>query len=164
MVGIGSIWLRIETGGGLMWTRWWTSGFHKMLGSSRAAAQLAASQEGLSSMSEWVSELIDGCQPHLVLRSAFNSDSYQSSITACRWVLTEMVTELQSIRNLIDIFFIFATRFYQRSLPHDSILRHFIFSHLISVFYLILSRVSVTKARVWIGESVYWIFTSRNYN
>jgi hypothetical protein len=29
---------------------------HKMLGSSRVAAQLAASQEGLSSMSEWVSE------------------------------------------------------------------------------------------------------------
>jgi hypothetical protein len=41
-----------------MWTRrwpWWTSGFHKMLGSSRVAAQLAASQEELSSMSEWVS-------------------------------------------------------------------------------------------------------------
>jgi hypothetical protein len=55
MVGIGSIWLRIWTGGGLMWRRWWTSGFHKMLGSSRIAAQLAASQEGLSSMSEWVS-------------------------------------------------------------------------------------------------------------
>jgi hypothetical protein len=41
---------------GLMWTQWWTSGFHKMLGSSRVAAQLAASQEWLSSMSEWVSE------------------------------------------------------------------------------------------------------------
>jgi hypothetical protein len=53
MVGIGSIWLRIGTGGGLMWAWWWTSGFHKMLGSSRVAAQLAASQEGLSSMSEW---------------------------------------------------------------------------------------------------------------
>jgi hypothetical protein len=54
MVGIGSIWLRIGTVGGLMWTRWWTSGFHKMLGNSRVAAQLAASQEGLSSMSQWV--------------------------------------------------------------------------------------------------------------
>jgi uncharacterized protein YeeX (DUF496 family) len=54
MVEIGSIWLRIGTGGGLMWKRWWTSGFHKMLGSSRVVAQLAASQEGLSSMSEWV--------------------------------------------------------------------------------------------------------------
>jgi hypothetical protein len=53
-LGIGSIWLKIGTGGGLMWTRWWTSGFHKMLGSSRIAAQLAASQEGPSSMSEWV--------------------------------------------------------------------------------------------------------------
>jgi hypothetical protein len=38
----------------VMWTWWWTSGFHKMLGSSWVAAQLAASQEGLSSMSEWV--------------------------------------------------------------------------------------------------------------
>jgi hypothetical protein len=28
----------------------------------------------------------------------------------------------------------------------------------------ILLRVLVTKARVWIGESVYRIFTSRNYN
>jgi hypothetical protein len=55
MVGIGSIWLRIGTGGGLMWTRWWTSGFHKMLRSSWVAAQLAASREGLGS-SEWVSE------------------------------------------------------------------------------------------------------------
>jgi hypothetical protein len=34
--------------------RWWISGFHKMLGSSRVAAQLAASREGLGSMSEWV--------------------------------------------------------------------------------------------------------------
>jgi hypothetical protein len=56
MVGIGSIWLRIGTDGGIMWRRWWTSGFHKMLGSSRVAAQLATSQEGLSSMSEWVSD------------------------------------------------------------------------------------------------------------
>jgi hypothetical protein len=30
-----------------------------MLGSSRVAAQLAASQEGLSSMSEWVSDSLD---------------------------------------------------------------------------------------------------------
>jgi hypothetical protein len=29
---------------------------------------------------------------------------------------------------------------------------------------IILSRVSVTKTRVWIGDSVYWIFTSHNYN
>jgi hypothetical protein len=33
------------------WTRWWTFGFHKLLGSSWAAAQLAASQDGLSSVS-----------------------------------------------------------------------------------------------------------------
>jgi hypothetical protein len=39
------------TSGGLLWTRWWTFGFHKMMGSSWVAAQLAASQEGLSSVS-----------------------------------------------------------------------------------------------------------------
>jgi hypothetical protein len=48
MVGIGLIWLRIGTSGGLLWRREWTFGFHKTLGSSRVAAQLVASQEGLS--------------------------------------------------------------------------------------------------------------------
>jgi hypothetical protein len=51
---IGLIWLRIGTSGWLLWTRKWTSGFHKMLGSTWVAAQLAAFQEGLSSMSGWV--------------------------------------------------------------------------------------------------------------
>jgi hypothetical protein len=50
----GMIWLRIGTSGGLLWTRQWTFEFHKMLRSSWVAAQLAASQGGLSSMSEWV--------------------------------------------------------------------------------------------------------------
>jgi hypothetical protein len=50
MVWTGSMWLRIGTSGGLLWTWWWTFGFLKMLGSSWVAAQLAASQEGLSSI------------------------------------------------------------------------------------------------------------------
>jgi hypothetical protein len=37
---------------GLLWTRRWTFGFLKMLGTSWVAAQLAASQEGLSSVSK----------------------------------------------------------------------------------------------------------------
>jgi hypothetical protein len=53
MVRIGLIWLRIGTSGGLLWTRLWTFGFLEMLRSSWVAAQLAASQEGLSSMSEY---------------------------------------------------------------------------------------------------------------
>jgi hypothetical protein len=53
MVWIGLIWLRIGNSRGLLWTRQWTFGFHKMLGSSWVAAQLAASQEGLSSVSGW---------------------------------------------------------------------------------------------------------------
>jgi hypothetical protein len=54
MEWIGLIWLRIGTSGGLLWTRYWTFGFHKMLGDSRGAAQLTAPQEGLSSVSKWV--------------------------------------------------------------------------------------------------------------
>jgi hypothetical protein len=49
VVWIGLIWLRIGTSGGLLCTWWWTSGFHKLLGSSWVAAELAVSQ-GLSSM------------------------------------------------------------------------------------------------------------------
>jgi hypothetical protein len=49
---IGLIRLRIRTSGGLLWTRNWTFGFHNMLGSSWVAAQLAASREGLSSVSK----------------------------------------------------------------------------------------------------------------
>jgi hypothetical protein len=54
VVWTGLIWLRTGTGGGLLWT----FGFHKMMESSWVAAQLAASQEGLSSM-------------NLVIRSMF---------------------------------------------------------------------------------------------
>jgi hypothetical protein len=53
MIWIGLIWLRIGTSGGLLRKRWWTFVFHKMLGSFWVAAQLAASEKGLSSMSEW---------------------------------------------------------------------------------------------------------------
>jgi hypothetical protein len=34
MMWIGWIWLRIQISGGLLWIRYWTSGFHKMLRSS----------------------------------------------------------------------------------------------------------------------------------
>jgi hypothetical protein len=44
------IWLRIGTSGGLLWTWKWAFVFHKILGTSWVAAQLAASQKGLSSM------------------------------------------------------------------------------------------------------------------
>jgi hypothetical protein len=43
----GSIWLRIGTGGGLLWIRWWTFGFHKVWGISWLAENLLASQEWL---------------------------------------------------------------------------------------------------------------------
>jgi hypothetical protein len=49
MLWIGSVWLRIGTSWGFLWT----FGFHKTLGSSWVGVQLAGSQEGLSSVSEW---------------------------------------------------------------------------------------------------------------
>jgi hypothetical protein len=42
----------LNNSGGLLWTRYWTCGFHKMLGGSWGAAQLTAPQEGFSSISK----------------------------------------------------------------------------------------------------------------
>jgi hypothetical protein len=33
----GLVWLRIGTGGELLWIRYWTFGFHEMLGNYRVA-------------------------------------------------------------------------------------------------------------------------------
>jgi hypothetical protein len=49
MLWTGLIWLRIGTDGGLLWTRYLNFGYHKMLVSSWVDAQMAASQERLSS-------------------------------------------------------------------------------------------------------------------
>ena len=38
--GTGSIWSRIRTGGGHLWMRWWTFGFHKLRGISWLAEDL----------------------------------------------------------------------------------------------------------------------------
>ena len=48
--GTESIWLRRVTGGGHLWMRLWTFGFHKMRGISWLAEKWLASQEGLCSM------------------------------------------------------------------------------------------------------------------
>ena len=53
---IGYMWLRIRTSGGLLWTRRWTFGFHKMPRNAWLAEELLVSQEGLSYM-ESVSQL-----------------------------------------------------------------------------------------------------------
>jgi hypothetical protein len=60
MVWTGSNWLRIETSGGLLWTRWWTFGFHNIFGSSWVSPHVAASEEGLSSM-KLVNQLVTVC-------------------------------------------------------------------------------------------------------
>jgi hypothetical protein len=46
----GLIWLDIGKGGGLLWMRWWTFGFHKIRGISWVVEDVLASQEGLCSM------------------------------------------------------------------------------------------------------------------
>jgi hypothetical protein len=46
----GSVWLRIGTGGWLLWVRWWTFGFHKKRVISWLCDDLLASREVLSSM------------------------------------------------------------------------------------------------------------------
>jgi hypothetical protein len=54
-VWTGLIWLRIGTGGGLLWTREWVPGLHKMLGTSSGVERLDASEEGLRST--WLLQL-----------------------------------------------------------------------------------------------------------
>jgi len=44
------VWLRIGTGGGLLWMRLWSFGFHKMRGISWLDEELLASQEGFCSL------------------------------------------------------------------------------------------------------------------
>jgi hypothetical protein len=39
----GLVWLRIGTGGELLWIRYWTFGFHEMLGNYRVASQTVLS-------------------------------------------------------------------------------------------------------------------------
>jgi hypothetical protein len=45
-----SVWLRIGTGGGLLWMWQWTFGFHKMWGISWLAENRLVSEEELRSM------------------------------------------------------------------------------------------------------------------
>jgi hypothetical protein len=54
MVWFWLMWLRIGTSGGPLRTRYWTFGFHKMLGGSWVATQLASLPERLSSVSKYV--------------------------------------------------------------------------------------------------------------
>jgi hypothetical protein len=58
VVRTGLICLRIGTNGGLLWTWQETFGFHKMLGNSWVASQLAAFQKELSSMESVITVFI----------------------------------------------------------------------------------------------------------
>jgi hypothetical protein len=48
------IWLRIGTIGGLLWTRWWTFGFHKMLGNFLSSCKIGGFSRR-AQLHEWVS-------------------------------------------------------------------------------------------------------------
>jgi len=50
-VRTGLIWLRIGSGGGHLWMRYWTLGFQKMRGISWVAEDLLVSPEGLATRS-----------------------------------------------------------------------------------------------------------------
>jgi hypothetical protein len=77
------IWLRIRASEGCLWTRYGTLGFHKMLGSSSVTAQLAASQEGLSSMNEWLTMSLSN--PHG--SSNHNLHSSLHTIRVMKWAV-----------------------------------------------------------------------------
>jgi hypothetical protein len=67
----GLSWLRIGTGGGLLWMRQWTSGFHKMRGISWLADKPLASQEGLCCMELVSSKGYPGCLGHQNMGQSF---------------------------------------------------------------------------------------------
>jgi hypothetical protein len=69
MLWIGLIWVRIGTSGGLLWRRYWTFGFHKMLRIYRVAAQLAVSQEGLQ-LHDWLIEWKEVAEAYFAVLSS----------------------------------------------------------------------------------------------
>jgi hypothetical protein len=77
IVWIALIWFRVGTSGGLLWTWYWTFGFNKMLISSWVAAQLATSQEGLSSICEWVFQY---CISLIICLCCLKSRSYINKV------------------------------------------------------------------------------------
>jgi hypothetical protein len=93
---IGWIWLRIGTSGGLLWTRYWTFGFHKMLGSSWGAAQLTASQEGLSSMNNFGNMLSNSWEAEQLVASQSKLNPVElvneSQAAPCQQCLPLMLT------------------------------------------------------------------------
>jgi hypothetical protein len=58
VVWTGLIWLRIGTGVGHLWMRYWTFGLHKMRGISWVGENRVASQEGLTEWSKWGSCIV----------------------------------------------------------------------------------------------------------
>jgi hypothetical protein len=74
----GSILVRIGTGGGQLWMRWWNLGFHKMRGISWVAEEMLACQEELCSM-ELVSYL------WFILRCRLYIGSYGVCVVIAEW-------------------------------------------------------------------------------
>jgi hypothetical protein len=143
MVWSGSIWLRIGTSGGLLWTRWWIFGFLKMLGSSWVAAQLAASQEGLSSVSKQVHSHRPEEQTafrNRFLESVGNLDTEWSGVPPCKLRVRGSKDRLIKERPIFFRFFVNCTLAY------------------------ILTKCRKRHRRSWEHELEKWKFWSQNVN
>jgi hypothetical protein len=83
------LWLRIGTGGGHVWMRWWTFEFHKMWGISWLAENRLVPQGGLCCM-KWVS-VCD--QPF-----TFHTLSFPETLQKPH-LLTSIINNFKSARN-----------------------------------------------------------------
>jgi hypothetical protein len=92
VVRTGSIWFRIGTSGGRLWTLWWTFRLHKMLGSSWVVAQSAASQEGLSSMILAFFRYLYKTKPKITMDLDGNSTACVKYAYSTRYVQHQIMT------------------------------------------------------------------------
>jgi hypothetical protein len=106
------IWLRIGTGGGSLWMRWWTFGFHKIRGVSWLAEDLLAFQEAHCCM-----ELVRQAIRDKILGSDFDyltaiihvvSKNFLSNCLR-RIILSNVFKVLYSSRYTFQAFYIFYT-------------------------------------------------------
>jgi hypothetical protein len=81
----GLVWLRIGTGGKLLWIRYWTFGFHKLLANYRVSKKLGISQVVLSSM-----ELVSCAQSEiltcLLAAAIYRQQKVLSHFPVCCWI------------------------------------------------------------------------------
>jgi hypothetical protein len=93
----GSIWLRVGTGGGLLWIRWWTFEFHKMLGIFLSSLG-HVSCSGMTRHHELVSYICATCPAHLVLNLIHDwTDPDKGSW----WAVVIVIPSVQNVSNVL---------------------------------------------------------------